>query len=238
MYGRPESGNWSGEWNIEVVDCCTGETLFEDSEAHSDGVWSIAFSADGRRLATGGWDRTIRVRDTETWATIGSPVEGHSRCVTSVAFSRNGQQLASASDDGTVRLWDVTPANCVGNTSSGTSLSERAVLSVDSVECVTFDLEGERIISASGGGFVRIGMHILTRKGAGKLWAQQTGVWRCISRDGLRVASGSWDKTVRLWNAQTGAELGSPLKGHSRGVTGVSISPDGRQVVSGSLDRT
>ncbi len=89
---------------LKVVDCCTGETLFEDSGAHSDSVSSIAFSADGRRLATGGRDRTIRVWDTETWATIGLPVEGHSDWVTSVAFSRNGQQLASASDDGTVRF--------------------------------------------------------------------------------------------------------------------------------------
>ncbi len=51
---------------LKVVDCCTGETLFEDSEAHSDNVSCIAFSADGRRLATGGWDETIRVWDTET----------------------------------------------------------------------------------------------------------------------------------------------------------------------------
>ncbi len=106
-----------------------GETLFEDSEAHSSNLSCIAISADGRRLATGGRDKTIRVWDTETWATIGSPVDSHGLWVTSVAFSRNGQQLASASSDGTVRLWDVTQANCVGNRSSGTSLSERAVLS-------------------------------------------------------------------------------------------------------------
>ncbi len=51
----------------------------------------------------------------------------------------------------------------------------------------------------------------------------------CISRDGMRVASGSDDETVRLWNAQTGAELGSPLEGHTRRVTGVRLVPtDGR----------
>ncbi len=52
------------------------------------------------------------------------------------------------------------------------------------------------------------------------------------------MESGSYDRTVRLWNAQTGAELGKPLEGHTRGVTCVSLSPDGRQVVSGSHDGT
>ncbi len=66
-------------------------------------VRPVAFSWDGRLLATGGSDGTILVWDTETWAAIGSPAEGHIRSVTSVAFSPSGQQLASASGDDTIR---------------------------------------------------------------------------------------------------------------------------------------
>ncbi len=58
-----------------------------------------------------------------------------------------------------------------------------------------------------------------------------------FSPDGKRIVSGSWDQTVRVWDAQTGQEL-SPLKGHTGEVFSVAFSPDGKRIVSGSGDRT
>ncbi|KAG8791588.1 hypothetical protein FRC12_008701 [Ceratobasidium sp. 428] len=58
------------------------------------------------------------------------------------------------------------------------------------------------------------------------------------SSDGRRIVSGSWDGTVRAWDAETGAPVGDPLVGHSSRVTSVAYSPDGRHIVSGSSDHT
>ena len=50
--------------------------------------------------------------------------------------------------------------------------------------------------------------------------------------------SGSWDKTIQLWDAQTGGQVGNPLQGHTSSVDSVAFSPDGRHIVSGSSDNT
>ncbi|KAJ3979529.1 WD40-repeat-containing domain protein [Lentinula detonsa] len=57
-----------------------------------------------------------------------------------------------------------------------------------------------------------------------------------FSPDGRKIVSGSWDKTIRIWNADTGEAIGNPLQGHSDGVTSVAFSPDGKRIVSGSED--
>ena len=57
------------------------------------------------------------------------------------------------------------------------------------------------------------------------------------SPDGRRIISGSSDKTIRIWDTETGAAVGKPLEGHSEGVYSVTYSPDGRRIISGSRDK-
>jgi WD40 repeat protein len=233
---------------------------------HSSLVTAVAFSPDGKTLATGSLDETIKLWDTATGSEFRTFRAG---LVIAVAFSVDGKTLASGGGDKSVTLWEV---------STGAKLRTFAGHS-SHVFSVAFSPDGKTLASCGADGTVKrwdisTGAELQTLAGhttsvssvafsldgkilAGgndnhtiQLWDTSTGAQAltlkghtgkvssiAFSPDGKTLASGSDDRTVKLWNVSTGGEL-LTLKGHTDKVRSVAFSPAGKYLASGSDDRT
>ncbi len=89
---------------MKIWDSTTGKELLA-LKGHAGAVWSVAFSPDGQRLASGSNDKTVKIWDSATGKELFT-LKGHAGRVMSVAFSPDGQRLASGSNDQTVKIWD------------------------------------------------------------------------------------------------------------------------------------
>ncbi|WP_319420486.1 WD40 domain-containing protein [Pleurocapsa sp. FMAR1] len=189
------------------------------------GIWSVAFSPDGKYLAAGDTKGNILLRRVADGQPIRS-FTGHNAWVVSLAFSPDGKTLASSSCDCTAKLWDLNTGQCLHSLDK----HEHEVWSV------AFSNDGETLATGCDDCHAR-------------LWSVSTG--ECIqvfsghtdyvlsvafSLDGQKLFSGSHDNTIKQWDIKTGDCL-LVFQGHDEGVRSISVSPDG-MLASGSKDQT
>ncbi|MEH1794450.1 WD40 repeat domain-containing protein [Nostoc sp.] len=199
---------------------------FRTLTGHSNIVNSVSFSPDGKTLASGSGDKTIKLWNLETGKEIRA-LMGHSLIVFSVSFSPDGKTLASGSWDKTIKLWNLETGKEI-RTLTGHSLI---------VNSVSFSPDGKTLASSSADKTIKL-WNLETGKEIRALTGHSNYVASVsFSPDGKTLASGSADKTIKLWNLETGKEIRA-LTGHSSVVNSVSFSPDGKTLASGSDDNT
>ena len=188
----------------------------------------LAFSPDGKTIASGGGDGTIRFWDAHT-GDAKKIFTGHSQEVRSIAFNPNGDSIASGDASGIIRLWDADtrqPIRTLNAPKNG---------KIASVYSMVFSPDGKTLFSGTDDDIhlwdAHTGEHKLMLTG-------HTGFVKhiALSSDGNILASEDND-TIHLWDAHTG-EHKRTLIAHKKPIYSLAFSPDGKTLASGSEDET
>ncbi|WP_414515590.1 NB-ARC domain-containing protein [Nostoc sp. PCC 9305] len=188
------------------------------------GIHSVAFSPDGKLLATGDTNNEIRLYQVVDGKQL-LTCKGHKGWIWPVTFSPDGRVLASGSDDQTVKLWDISSGQCLA-TLEGHS---------GGIWSVSFSSDGNILASGSEDTTVRLwdvssGQCIKILQVSSRVWAV------AFSPDSTILASGNDDRTVRLWDISIGKCI-KILLGHTHRVQSVAFSLHG-SLASGCHDQT
>jgi WD40 repeat protein len=208
----------------QEVDTALQQIVYEIKEknrlvGHSDRLYDLAISRDGKLMATAATDNTVRLwkKNATGWQPY-RVLKDHDGWVVDVAISPNGKIIASASRDRTVKLWNQNGK--LINTLS----HPQAVTSVA--------IQNHQIVTGSANGKIYIWQQ-------GKLIQTLTGhtaaVEAIIITPDNQIISASEDKTLQIWQQ---GKLIKTLKGHTEGVRAVAITADGSKIISGSRDKT
>ncbi len=186
-------------------------------------AFSLAYSSDGKRLASGGGDGAVKIRDVNTGSEL-KELPGEWGAVMGLRFSPHGRRLVSAYWDEAAAQWDVA--------------SGRQVVAITHpLDCIAVSPDGRQM--AAGGDDHRV-----------RVWDLSTGQWLstlvghtqevygvAYSPDSKLLATASRDRTVKIWDARKGREI-RKLSGHEGTIFGVAFSPDGKRLATASADET
>ncbi|MCI0684104.1 MAG: WD40 repeat domain-containing protein [Gemmataceae bacterium] len=195
-------------------------------KGHTEPVYSVAFTPDGKYLATGSFDHTIKLWEVATSKeakTYGGPT-GHQKMVMCVTISPDGQLLASGSIDNTLKVWDVP-----------LTAPSRLLPATEAVNGVAQSPDGTKLAFGSKDGQVKL-VNVADAKELFKLEGHAgpvTGV--AFSPNGQTLASSGADKTLRFWNVANGQLLGV-VTAHSAAANAVAFSTNSVQAMSAGDD--
>jgi len=248
---------------LRLWDLATGECIRAFKE-HTYSVYSVAITADARYSLSGGWDKNLRLWDLTTGECIRT-FKGHTDYVESVAISADARYGLSGSEDKTLRLWDITRGEPVEgiivkprstkeieeNHSLFMIKLDKARDALDAgafKEAVILSEEARRVSGYFHSSAVRDIFQRAGKKGirnclryglSQRAFEGHTSSVKsvAISADARYGLSGSWNKTLRLWDLATG-ECIRVFEGHTGYVESVAITTDARYGLSGSWDKT
>jgi WD40 repeat protein/serine/threonine protein kinase len=210
--------------DLKVWDVATGKVICS-LVGHSGPIWDLAFSPDGKSLASSSLDRTVRLWDVSTWQTR-HVLRGHTDYTAGVAFSPDSRLLASGSGDRTLKVWDAATGQEVG-TLRGHS---------GGLFGVAFSPDGRHLASASSDETIRV-WDVVSGKAVQILRGHAGYVFRvAYSRDGAQLASAGFDGAVRVWDATTGRQVRT-IRADSCFAMSVAFSPDATRLAVASWDR-
>jgi len=192
---------------------------------HTWWIYSVAFSPDGRTLASGSADNTIKLWDVATGQELRTLTD--TTQVSSVTFSPDGHTLASGSQDNTIKLWDVASGQLLRKFSGHAG----------EIATVAFSPDGHTLASGSDDKTIKL-WDVATGHELRTLTGHSALIYAvAFSPDGRILASCSADKSIVLWEVASGKALNT-ITGAASDVTDVAFSPDGRTLASGSADQT
>ncbi len=225
---------WGG--SIHLWDVATGRETGRFGRGVTARFWAAKFAPDGRTLFTGSEDHAVLVWNMTT-GKVARRFLGHTAPVVSVQLSADGKYAASVCPgDRTVRLWDVPSGRELGRAETTAFWSQasfspggrRLLVAAPDNSARLLDLETGKVVQTFRGHADPVTHTAFTPDGRFAVTA--AGV---LYKDGKNVPGA--DRTVRVWDVATGREV-LRFENSAGGVTGMDLSPDGRQVLTGSLD--